>query len=458
LLIASNDLRQALIAQGLQDFDSYITLTDDDIEDICTNIRKPGGTVVNPNHDPVNPVVGVPATIPNPGIPIGHLTEKRQKMLRYHCFHLDRIQRPFVVASATLPILAECYKLQEQHESEDDVNLDMPNKLVNVDKFRQVLENLDDYLLRVRGVSGIPLSYIVRESVVLPAVDAGCGIPTFDEGMIERGAHTGTHYQRDNITVWNVIRHVTHEGPGWSWVNQYQRTCDGRQAYQAIKKQYLGDHFVARLRATADNVLESAFYDGNSRLFTFEKYCEALQLAFTDIEGTGEVVSESRKLRVFLQGITDCSLTSAKSQVLATPDLQTYDAAVNFVAQFLDQRQSMNSGSNGRNIPRNISAFDRTNRNIRGGRDGRGGQRNFGRSASGRGRGGQGDRAGRYSNYQGNRNHGPQLSDAYLTSEEWAKLTPEQQAKVRELQTNRDRMKWLEMLSKGQMMEQLQPS
>jgi hypothetical protein len=124
---------------------------------------------------------------------------------------------------------------------------------------RQVLENIDDYLLRVRGANGIPLLYVVREVSALPAVDAGYGVPTFDAEMIERGRHVGPHFQRDNIALWNIIRHVSHEGPRWSWVNQYQRTCDGRQAYQAMKRHYLGDPFVARLRATADNTMETAF-------------------------------------------------------------------------------------------------------------------------------------------------------------------------------------------------------
>jgi hypothetical protein len=195
--------------------------------------------------------------------------------------------------------------------------------------------------------------------------------------MILSCPHTVTYFQRDNITVWNVIRHVTHEGPGWSWVNEFQCTLDGRQTHQAIKRHYLGDQFIARLRATADNVLESAFYDGKSRSFTFKKYCESLQLAFTNIEGTGESVSESRKLREVLQGITDARLSSAQSQVLASPNLQTYNAAVNFIEQFLNQRQSLINSSSGRSNPRNISTFDRYNSCGRGGQDG---ARGFGRS------------------------------------------------------------------------------
>jgi hypothetical protein len=87
--------------------------------------------------------------------------------------------------------------------------------------------------------------------------------------MINRAPHTATHYQRDIIAVWNTI---THEGLGRSWVNEYQRSCNGRLAYLAMKTHYLGDQFVAILRATADNILETAFFDGKYRSFTFERY------------------------------------------------------------------------------------------------------------------------------------------------------------------------------------------
>jgi hypothetical protein len=180
LLIASNDYQLSLIAQDLHTFGDYIALTEDNISDICTNVRKPGGTVNNPNHDPVNPVKGVPAAIPNHGIPIGHLIKKRLKMLQYYFFHLNRIQRPFNVPGAALLTLSACYKLQEQHKLEEDTKTELPGKVTNIDKIRQFLEYIDNYMSLVRGANGLPLLYVVRESAALPEVDPGYGIPTFD--------------------------------------------------------------------------------------------------------------------------------------------------------------------------------------------------------------------------------------------------------------------------------------
>ena len=49
--------------QGLEKLDELKVLTNDDIESLCKVVRRPGGTVPNPNaRDP-----GQPATLSNPG-------------------------------------------------------------------------------------------------------------------------------------------------------------------------------------------------------------------------------------------------------------------------------------------------------------------------------------------------------------------------------------------------------
>ena len=95
LQIASVEARMALNNQGLTSFDDFLLLTEDDISDLCSIARKPGGNIPNPAFNRRNPVPGVPATIPNPGVLIGHLHEKRLKLLRFYLHHLQRVQSEF---------------------------------------------------------------------------------------------------------------------------------------------------------------------------------------------------------------------------------------------------------------------------------------------------------------------------------------------------------------------------
>lgn len=100
--ITDGNIRQAINDQGLTTFDDFFNLTETDVEEICTNVQKPGGMMVNPNAA-VLQLPGVPMMIANPGLPLGHLYEKRLKMLRYYMFHLKRIQRlPINLVQVTL--------------------------------------------------------------------------------------------------------------------------------------------------------------------------------------------------------------------------------------------------------------------------------------------------------------------------------------------------------------------
>jgi hypothetical protein len=182
----------------------------EDIRNVCANIRKPGGQIVNPKAA----LPGQPPNINNPGIAVGHITEKRLKMLAYYINHLTRIQRRWAGVTTTLIRLAAVYQLKDQDNNDDDVAL--PPRLTNVSNVRECLEDVDDYFNRKRAESRCPLSYVTRMTVALPlpADDPGFRLPTYDAEMIARAPHTGPVFQLDNHAVWDVIRYVTHGGPG----------------------------------------------------------------------------------------------------------------------------------------------------------------------------------------------------------------------------------------------------
>jgi hypothetical protein len=82
---------------------------------------------------------------------------------------------------------------------------------------------------------------------------------------------------------------------------------------------------------TTDQTINDTFYDGR-RNFTFEQYCQTLNLAYTDLEAAGERVDDSWKVQRLLQCISDNRLYAAKTQVLETPTLKdTFEHAVNFI-------------------------------------------------------------------------------------------------------------------------------
>ena len=103
---------------------------------------------------------GVTPTLPNPGVTIGHVVEKRLKMTRFLAYHCRCIQHTFNGVIGTLARLNHLYEFHLQEEEYDN-DIDLPDKLTSVESIRMVAENLDQYLLRKRGINGIPLAACV---------------------------------------------------------------------------------------------------------------------------------------------------------------------------------------------------------------------------------------------------------------------------------------------------------
>jgi hypothetical protein len=85
-------------------------------------------------------------------------------------------------------------------------------------------------------------------------------MPSYHDEMIHRAPHVGLAFQSNNIMVWNMLRHVLHRGPGWSWIQAHAALMDGRGAYNSLKRHYLGESFAAHLRASADQVSDDSFF------------------------------------------------------------------------------------------------------------------------------------------------------------------------------------------------------
>jgi uncharacterized membrane protein YgcG len=420
-------LRQAVLDEGVQAIDDFINQTDKDVKNICKNIRSPGGTIANPlAGDP-----GQPAEIPNRGITVGFVYEKRLRQLRYYRWHLHRIQRPWNAVQASLARLNELWTRFELEESAKDNEPAYPEPFKKIEDVRKVIENIDDWLDRRLGVRGSPLAYVTRPEVLPPGhpdlpdeLDPGFGLPTLHAELVRRTRHDDQYYRQDQIEVWNMLRHVAHGGPGWSWISTYARQQDGREAYLSFKRHYLGESFTARTVAAADRTLETIFYDGKARNFTFEQFSEKLTKAFTDLGENEEPYSDAKKVRKLLAAIVDPALNSAKTTVLATPNLRSsYDEALNFLAEVADTQKQMQ----GRH--RNISS-------VRGSPQGRGGRASSGRSGrSGGGRGrGRGGRSGNQRSAFDRRDPGRTYSP-----QEWRTLTEDERAQVRTSRENRKR-------------------
>ena len=427
----------AVIEQGILSLDVLKDMSDDEIKNACVIIRR----LPRPNpNNAAQPLLPVPITIIN---------EKYLKLAAYYIRHLDRTQRAFVPAFATIARLEEMQVLKDEEKEAKDKSVTPLAKLESIAKIRVAIENINDHLLKLRGSSGVPLSYITRG---LSIPDPATLYPDDISEMIGRAPHAGRFYRGDNEEVWKVIRTVLYDSDGWSWVTSFEATKDGRGAYIALLQHYLGTSHQSLIKTTADANIENTYYDGDKRGFTFEKYCQIHKQAHKDLADFGEAMPEDRKVRKFLQGIRAQHLSQAKVTVLALPEYRdNFDRAVNFITSLT------NSVAGASNTRRNISSVGQKQKGRgdkggrAGGREGRGrGGRGDGRGGYGRGgRGNAGHYSGRGGRGTGGRGNSGDITDRYYSYEEWTNLTGDQQQKVRDLRNERDRKRGVAAIGTG---------
>ena len=86
----------------------------------------------------------------------------------------------------------------------------------------------------------IPLTYLVREhEEVMPEIrNADYG--SVQEQLIATMALSGPHFELDNRTLYDELKPLVVDGPGWSFIKKFDKKKQGRKAVLALRMQAEG--------------------------------------------------------------------------------------------------------------------------------------------------------------------------------------------------------------------------
>ncbi len=76
------------------------------------------------------------------------------------------------------------------------------------DNMKAWFESIIGHLRNKIGMSGVPLEYVVRETIALPLVDQGYATPSLEQEMSARARHDGHYWRGDNKMVWLFIEDI----------------------------------------------------------------------------------------------------------------------------------------------------------------------------------------------------------------------------------------------------------
>jgi hypothetical protein len=339
--------------EGGNSIQEIANLEDGDVERLCQVTHKPGGMMYNPN-----PGAAAPALVPHSGTPVSTRAEKNMKLLCYVARYHARVSRMIDIPGTNLDVV-QTYQSFREHEKNHE---DAAPSTINDRDWPRTLESFQNWLRGCNGQTDIPLAYVIRPTLEVPAegddpatnyslkLDELIAHAPIIANVAANGTITYTSvYLQDRETVWTMIEKVTRDHACRTYIRAAASTRDGRMAYELLDQHYLGANNVDIMSSKAEHLLKTLSYNGETHHWDFEKFVhrhveQHMVLASLIPHGYAGLDDHS-KVRHLLDGIKTDKLDAVKNQVLSTPSLRKdFNAVVNLCQDVIHQKNMTRPG------------------------------------------------------------------------------------------------------------------
>jgi hypothetical protein len=393
---ANDNERNSIRAAGLEQFEDFRYLTEKDIRDMAEEFGK--------------------RTVANGRIVFGLGCTKKLIGTMHWVQDCYRSNDPPERVAFNEQALFEALSLSQVRKADIDLvatnaKAVEPGRFKDECKWPQWEKAFANYLAVIPGVTGIPLSYVIREHDV---PENGREYSLLTDRMITRASLQGQFFVADAKRVHNLLLRFLQGESTENWIRSVACYQDGRRDMEALRRHYAGEGNSTRCIADAKQIQQSPHYK-SERALSFSKFLDSLQRMFTIFENEGEPLTERAKVDKLLTRVQNSALAAVVAQLryqLNTTGVTFTVAANNLnseVSQTPDYRIS-------RRVSTTSTIYTSGRSGSRGG--GRGGRGN-GRGNSGRGRGGKGGRGDRIE------------KTSYYSPAEWEKLSFEERDRIR---------------------------
>ena len=279
--------RARLQIEGLSEVTDLQEFDEETFKQLVENLRKPGGTVQDPN-----PNAAAGAVIPTPAFIIGAKSQTRLKAAICIAKYYETVSRDLTPDNMQWnPVIKNFmvhWKALENRKKEDVPEVPKISKTLPVMKWA---EAFPDFLQRVIGARMIPLAYVIRETVDVadPPPPLAENQPystvhgSVEEELIARADHTHALFRDDNASVYYNLEEATRTTSYAASIKPFQRAKDGRGAWLAIIAQYAGnDKWDAELKNQVQ-LLHTRKWKGQSN-FSLDRFIAQQRNAFVSME------------------------------------------------------------------------------------------------------------------------------------------------------------------------------
>ena len=227
------------------------------------------------------------------------------------------------------------------------------------DFYRALVETLG----RQKGISSVPLLYIVCETAVgnyeLPYVST-------EKQLTACLAHAGENYNTDREAVCSLLVEHLKESKITSIIERYANTQNGRAAWVAMLAHMQSTSYLDMLKTQAMHKIKNAHYDGEKRDFGIARYYTIHTTAHNDLAEAGEPMTNSMKITSFCNGIKDATAVNYAITTKSDPaGTQTFEVFYNSFSAKLTSHLMLIATSSGSS--RSINAVSQHGGRGRGG-------------------------------------------------------------------------------------------
>ena len=266
---------------------------------------------------------------------------------------------------------AQWKALKERKKNEDSPDVPKITKALPIMKWT---EAFPDFLRQIIGVRMIPLIYVIRTEVVVPAAAPALenNQPhstehgSVESELIARASHTNPLYRDDNGKVYFYLEEATRATVYAASIKPFQRGRDGRGAWFAIIGQYAGvDKWEAEIKKQ-EQLLHTRKWKGQSN-FSWEAFVSQHRNAFVSMTACSNHVqyqlpNEHSRVGFLLEAI-ECSdaglqaaMASVKTDNGANGMRNDFEAAVAHILPYDPVAKKRASGKRGSALISDVQA------------------------------------------------------------------------------------------------------
>ena len=240
----------------------------------------------------------------------------------------ERASQPLLAADFTAAALAEAKEtMRLRDETQQEAPSIKPDRF-SPNQWTEWSKHFTTYFSHTKGVQYAPLDYVIRPE---PPPTAPANMNQRERALYQFPLN-GRHFVDDDNTMYRLLCDLLIGTPGYVWVEQYDWSQNGRDAWMALVEHYEGGGQREKRKSSALATLWSLHYK-NESVFSFEDFSRKLVRAYRDLEGTEEAYTPYNKVQTLLTKIeiTLPCIEVAKAHVRSNHRLDI-DAAIAYLS------------------------------------------------------------------------------------------------------------------------------